>query len=425
MAILDVSHPDIHEFVAAKFEPGVLENFNLSVAVGDEFMRAVETGGEHRLVNPRTGRTVGTQDARGLFDEIAEAAWRSGEPGLLFLDRVNEANPVPALGRIEATNPCGEVPLLPNESCNLGSVNLARLVREGRVAWEKLAQVVRLAVRFLDDVVEVNRYPFPELEQAARATRKVGLGVMGFAELLASVGIPYDSEHAVELGTEIARTIEREARASSTALAAERGSFPAYGASVFVRNGEPPLRNAQLTSIAPTGTISVIANTTAGIEPMFALAYVRNVLSTQLVELNQLFEQTARRRGFWTDALASEILERGTIRDAPGVPDDVRRAFVTALEIAPAWHIRLQAAFQRHVDAAVSKTVNLPEDASVDDVRTTLCSAWRAGTKGITVYRYGSRQNQVLTIATGRRGVAPVVADPLYAGGCAGRTCEL
>ncbi|MCS7007127.1 MAG: adenosylcobalamin-dependent ribonucleoside-diphosphate reductase [Thermoleophilia bacterium] len=425
MAVLDVSHPDVRAFVAAKLEPDALENFNLSVAVGDGFLRAVERGGSHELVNPRTGRGERTVEARRLFDEIVEAAWRAGEPGLLFLDRVNAANPVPTLGRIEATNPCGEVPLLPYESCNLGSINLARLVRDGALDWEELARVVRLAVRFLDDVITVNRYPFPELEEAALATRKIGLGVMGLAELLAALGLPYDSEPALELAERIAAWIRQEARAASAELAAERGPFPRFPDSVFARAGGPPLRNAQLTSIAPTGTISVIAGTTAGIEPMFALAYFRNVLGTRLVELNPLFERTARERGFWSDDLAAEILERGTLRDLPGIPEDVRRAFVTALELPPQAHVRMQAVFQRHTDAAVSKTVNLPEDASPDAVREVFLSAWRAGVKGITVYRYGSRPSQVLTVVAGPSGATAPVADPVYAGGCAGRLCEV
>jgi ribonucleoside-diphosphate reductase alpha chain len=425
MAVLDVSHPDVRAFVGAKLEPGRLENFNLSVAVGDDFLRAVERNAAFELVNPRTGRGAGIVEASRLFDEIVEAAWRSGEPGLLFLDRVNAANPVPAQGRIEATNPCGEVPLLPNESCNLGSVNLARLVRDGALDWDELARVVRLAVRFLDDVITVNRYPFPELEQAALATRKIGLGVMGLAELLAALGLPYDSEAALELAERIAARIRAEARAASAQLAAERGPFPRFPESVFAQSGDPPLRNAQLTSVAPTGTISVIAGTTAGIEPMFALAYFRNVLGTRLVELNPLFERTARERGFWSDDLAAEILERGSLRDLPGIPEDVRRAFVTALELAPEAHVRMQAVFQRHTDAAVSKTVNLPEDASPDAVRELFLSAWRAGVKGITVYRYGSRPGQVLSVVSDATGIAAPVADPAYAGGCAGRVCEV
>lgn len=426
MAVLDVSHPDIREFVRAKAEPGRLENFNLSVAVSDAFMRAVERGGGHRLVNPRTGRTAGRMPAAELFELIAEQAWRSGDPGLLFADRVNRANPVPSQGRIEATNPCGEVPLLPYESCNLGSINLARFASAGRLDWERLGETVRLAVRFLDDVIDANRYPLPELERAAQATRKVGLGVMGLAEALAALGVPYDSPEAIRLAARIARFVREQARAASAELAEERGPFPLFTDSIYAARGFAPLRNAQLTSIAPTGTISIIAGTTSGIEPIFAVAYVRNVLGGQLVEVNPLFERIARERGFWSDDLAAELVATGRVRDNPRVPEDVRRAFPTALEIAPEWHLRMQASVQRHVDAAVSKTVNLPAEATVEDVRRIYLAAWRAGAKGITVYRYGSKPHQVLTLlGEPPAGPAPPVrVDALYAGGCAAHACE-
>jgi ribonucleoside-diphosphate reductase alpha chain len=426
MAVLDVSHPDVEAFATAKTEPGLLENFNLSVAVGDRFLRAVEKGGTHRLVNPRTRKVVARLPAAELFELLAGEAWRTGDPGLVFLDRVNRANPVPLLGRIEATNPCGEVPLLPRESCNLGSLNLARFAADGAIDWDRLAAATRLAVRFLDDVIEVNRYPFPELERAARATRKIGLGVMGLAELLASLGIPYDSEDAVRLAARIAREIRREARRASAALAAERGAFPLFEQSIYPRRGFPPLRNAQLTSIAPTGTISIIAGTTSGIEPLFALVYVRNVLGGRhLLETNACFEGIARARGFYSDQLMAEIAETGGARESPHVPTDVRRAFVTALEIAPEWHLRMQAAVQRHVDAAVSKTVNLPADATIEDVKRIYLQAWRSGAKGITVYRYGSRPGQVLTFSARGGPRPPVRAEPEYAGGCAaGRACD-
>ena len=427
MAVLDVSHPDVEAFVRAKATPGVLENFNLSVAVTDRFMRAAERGGTHRLVNPRTGRAVREVDARDLFELICAQAHATGDPGLIFLDRVNRDNVVPGRGRIEATNPCGEVPLLPHESCNLASVNLARMVTDGRVDWERLAATVRLAARFLDDVIEVNRFPVPEIEEATRATRKIGVGVMGLAELLAGLGIPYDSEEAVRLGGRIARLVREEATRASAELAAERGPFPLWPESTLARRGGPPLRNAQVMSIAPTGTISVIAGTTSGIEPMFAVAYVRNVLGTRLVEVNPLFERVARERGFYSEELMTEIARTGGVGGNPAVPEDVRRAFVTALEIAPAWHLRMQAAFQRHADAAVSKTVNLPREATVDDVAGIYRAAWRARVKGITVYRYGSKPAQVLTfLADSAEGPAPPVeVDLEYAGGCVGYACEL
>jgi ribonucleoside-diphosphate reductase alpha chain len=425
-AVLDVSHPDVREFVVAKNEPGSLENFNLSVGVTDRFMRAALSDGEHQLVNPRTGKTVARLAARPLFALIAEAAWQSGEPGLLFLDRVNRANPLPALGRIEATNPCGEVPLLPYESCNLGSINLSRFVAGGGVDWARLVETVRLAVRFLDDVIEANRYPFAELERATRATRKVGLGIMGLAELLAALGIPYDSEDAVALAARIAARIRREGRRASADLAAVRGPFPLFEQSTFLRRGLPPFRNAQLTAIAPTGTISILAGTTSAIEPMFAVAFARNVLGTELLELNPLFESLARERGFYSDTLVAELAASGNLRGNRRVPADLRRAFVTAFEIAPAWHLRMQAAVQRHVDAAVSKTVNLPTEATVEEVQHLYAEAWRAGAKGITVYRYGSRPGQVLTLVSPKRrdGLPPVRVDAGYAGGCAGYACE-
>jgi ribonucleoside-diphosphate reductase alpha chain len=422
MAVLDVSHPDILDFVTAKSIPGVLSHFNLSVGVDARFLSAVAADRSHRLVNPRTGRTVARVSARALFDRIAEEAWRTGEPGLLFLDRINRANPVPSMGRIEATNPCGEVPLVPGESCNLASVNLGRLAGDHGVDWERLRGVVGLAVRFLDDVVDVNGYPTPVLEDRARQTRKVGLGVMGLAELLATLGVPYDSKDAVRVGARVAREVRAAARSASEVLAVERGSFPRFAESVFA--GAAPLRNAQLTAIAPTGTISLIAGTTAGIEPFFAISYVRNVLGRHLAETNTLFERVARDRGFFSDELAASIARNGGVRGQPRVPTDVQQVFGTAFEIEPEWHLRMQAAMQRHVDASVSKTVNLPSDATVDTVRALFLDAWRLGTKGITVYRYGSRADQVLTYGEGADGVPGIRVDLAFTGGCSGYHCE-
>lgn len=423
MAVLDVGHPDIFDFVAAKSTPGVLSHFNLSVGLTSRFLSAVKADRMHRLVNPRTGRTVGRVRARALFDRIAEEAWRTGEPGVLFLDRINRANPVPSMGRIEATNPCGEVPLLAGESCNLASVNLARLVTGRGVDWDRLRSVVGLAVRFLDDVVDVNDYPTPAFSRAARETRKVGLGVMGLAELLAALGVAYDSTEALRLGSRIAREVRAAARATSATLAGERGAFPRFAESVFA--GGVPLRNAQLTAIAPTGTISLIAATTAGIEPLFAISYVRNILGQHLVETNPLFEHVARDRGFYSDELIASITRTGRVREHPGVPDDVQRAFGTALEIEPAWHLRMQAALQRHVDASVSKTVNLPAEATVDEVRALFLDAWRLGVKGLTVYRYGSRPDQVLShVDTDDGASGPVHVDLAYTGGCTGYHCD-
>jgi ribonucleoside-diphosphate reductase alpha chain len=424
MAVLDVSHPDIREFAAAKSAPGRLENFNLSVAVTDRFMRSVIGRGDHRLVNPRTGRTVANVPAYELFDAIVAQAWSCGDPGLVFIDRVNRGNPLRHLGRIEATNPCGEVPLLANESCNLGSINLAKVVRGQRVEWALLDATTRLAVRFLDDVIDVNCYPDPDLEAAARRTRKIGLGFMGLAEMLASLGIPYDSDRAVRLAGRIARRIHVAAVDASAELAKVRGAYPEFERSTLASAGRAPLRNAQLTSVAPTGTISLLAGTTSGIEPMFAVAYVRNVVGRRLIETNPLFERTARRRGFYSDALMQRVAQTGTVGADAEVPEDVARSFVTALEIAPEWHLRMQAAVQRHVDASVSKTVNLPAGATTDDVQRVFLDAWRLGLKGVTVYRYGSRPDQTLTYLTDAEAGPSVRVSETYAGGCAGRECE-
>lgn len=383
-------------------------------------MRAVERDDTHGVVNPRTGKTVARLPAAKLFGIICAAAHVCADPGLVFLDTINRANPVPKRGRIEATNPCGEVPLLPYESCNLGSINLARMITEGRVDWDRLDEVVAVAVRFLDDVIDVSRYPFSELGEATRATRKIGLGVMGLAELFATLGIPYDSEEAVRLAGQLMRRIQREAHMASRQLAGDRGSFAAFADSRFARSG--PRRNAQVISVAPTGTISLIAGTTAGIEPMFAIAFTRAVIGRHLLEVNACFDRAARDRGFYRDELIAEIAQRGGVRGCPQLSAAVRAAFPTAAEIAPEWHLRMQAAVQRHVDAAVSKTVNLPATATVDDVRSIYLAAWKAKVKGITVYRYGSREGQVLSYAAPDAVLAQ--ADTAYSGGCIGKSCE-
>jgi ribonucleoside-diphosphate reductase alpha chain len=420
MAVLDVSHPDIRQFVHAKRAPGRLEHCNLSVGVDNRFMRAALSDGLYALRDPRTREIVERVDAAALLRDIAEHAWAGGDPGLLFLDRINRANPVPSEGRIEATNPCGEVPLLPNESCTLASVNLARHVAGARIDWPRLDATVRLVVRFLDDVLDMNRYPTPALEAAALATRKIGVGVMGLAELLASIGVPYGSDDAVRVAERIAARIARVARAASEDLATARGPFPLFDRSVYAaRSRSRPRRHAQLTSIAPTGTISLIAGCTAGIEPMFAVAYVRRVLGRELLEVNALFERIARDRGFWSDELVADVVRTGTVAGNRAIPRDVAASFVTALELPPSCHLRMQAALQRHVDAAVAKTVNLPSSATADDVHDVFVGAWHAGVKGITVYRDGSRTGQVLSVQR----AGPIVVDSAYAGGCAGAGC--
>jgi ribonucleoside-diphosphate reductase alpha chain len=395
MAVLDVHHPDIEAFVRAKAEPGPLPMFNLSVGVSDEFMAAADTDAEHPLINPRTGAAVRTVPARALLDTIATQAWRTGEPGLLFLDAVNRADPVPALGPIEATNPCGEVPLAAYESCNLGSVNLTRFLAGERLDERRMAAVVADAVRFLDDVIDVAQYPVPELATAAQATRKIGLGVMGLAETLATLGLPYDSVAAEQFTDRLMGRIADWAHAASRALAAERGAFPLFGRSRWAAAGTGPMRNAQVTSIAPTGTIALIAGTSAGIEPLFALAYTRHIMGRDFPQVDPRFEQVCTGRGIWSPALAAAVAATGTAEDA-AIPADLRRSFVTAHQIAPGWHVRMQAAAQRHIDAAVAKTVNLPETATTADVLGIFRQAWRAGLEGITVYRTGSRRDQVL-----------------------------
>jgi len=398
MGILRVDHPDIIEFITAKEKEGVLTNFNISVAVTDEFMEAVEKDGYYSLVNPRNGAVVRRLKARDIFDLMATAAWKTGDPGLIFIDEINRKNPTPHIGAIESTNPCGEVPLLPYESCNLGSINLSKMVGDGEVDWEKLRQTVKIAVRFLDNVIDANKYPIPQVEAATKANRKIGLGVMGWAEMLIKLSIPYDSEEAIAMAEKIMGFISEEARKTSVELGEERGSFPNFPGSIWEKMGYKAMRNATVTSIAPTGTISIIAGTSSGIEPLFAVAFVRNVMGTQLFEVNPLFEQIAKERGFYSTDLISRVAKTGSVQGLSEVPPDVKRLFKTALEIAPEWHVRMQAAFQKYVDNAVAKTVNLPSDATVDDVRRIFMMAWKLKCKGITVYRYGSKPGQVLVI---------------------------
>jgi ribonucleoside-diphosphate reductase alpha chain len=406
MGVLRVDHPDVEEFIDAKRDGQSFRNFNLSVGVTDAFMEAAAADRPWALRHPRTSQPVRTVPAAELFERIARAAWETGDPGLLFLDAINRDNPTPDLGPIEATNPCGEVGLLPYESCNLASINLSHMVRRGTggyaVDWEKLCRTARLGTRFLDDALEVGRWPAPQIESAARANRKVGLGVMGFAELLILLGIPYASDRAVTLAEELMRCLDGEALAASHGLAHERGVFPNWERSVYARVGLR-LRNATRTSVAPTGTLSLLAGTSAGIEPLFALAYRRqHVLGGQsLVELNPLFLRYARERCFYSEEMVQGLLARGTLAGSDEVPPAVKDLFRTALEIAPEDHLRVQAAFQRHTDNAVSKTVNLPQSSTVEEVAAVYRRAWELGLKGITVYRYGSKGEQVLQLGVG------------------------
>jgi len=428
MGILRVDHPDILEFITAKTRPGVLDNFNISVAVTDDFMQAVERGDEYDLVNPRNGQPVKKLAARDVFDLIIASAWQTGDPGLAFIDEINRRNPTPHVGKIEATNPCGEVPLLPYESCNLGSIDLARMVSDGNLDWEKLRRLVRLGVHFLDNVIDVTKFPLPEIERATTANRKIGLGVMGLADMLIKLGLPYDSEEAVALGEKVMEFIFDEAVAASQDLAAERGAFPNFQGSIWDKPGAKPMRNATVTSVAPTGTISIIAGTSSGIEPLFAVAFVREVMEgTRLLEVNPQFEKVAKERGLASRELMLEIARRGSVQDIDRVPEDVKRLFVTSMDIDPEWHVRMQAAFQRHVDNAVAKTVNLPREATPEDVRRIYWMAYEMKCKGITIYRYGSKPEQVFyvgpVLARELDREEIVAADAEFAGGCPVGTC--
>ena len=406
MGVLPVDHPDILHFIEAKEALAILTNFNLSVGVTDAFMRAVEHDEFYDLRHPTTGRAVKRLAARKVFDRIVKAAWASGDPGLIFLDTINRAHPLHSLGHIEATNPCGEVPLLPYESCNLGSINLARFVTEGNESadldWPRLAEVVQQAVRFLDDVLAVNRYPLPQVEAATLANRKIGLGVMGFAEMLLRLGMSYRSKEALAFAGRLSKFISVEAHRASAALAAERGVFPQWEQSIYSEQGVR-LRNATVTSIAPTGTISIIADTSSSIEPLFALCYRRvGVLGNQtLTEWNPLLLSMGERLGFLKSEVLEHVANHGTLSDAPGVPERVRDLFATALEIEPRQHLLMQAAFQAGVDNAVSKTINLPEEASPEVVAHAFRQAYHLGLKGITVYRSGSLAGQVLQLGAG------------------------
>jgi len=424
MGVLRADHPDIVEFITSKQKPGVLSNFNISVAVTDDFMKTLEEDGEYWLINPRNKEKVRRLKAKEVWNLMAKSAWEGGDPGVIFIDEINRHNPIPEVGRIEATNPCAEQPLLPYESCNLGSVNLSRMVENRKVNWEKLRETVRNAVHFLDDVIDANRFPLKEIEKMTKANRKIGLGVMGFADMLIKLGVPYDSEEALELAEKIMKFVTEEARKKSVELGEVRGSFPNFDRSVW-KDKYQAMRNATITTIAPTGSISIIAGCSSGIEPLFAISFMRKVLEgTRLFEINPLFEMIAKERGFYGAELLEEIARTGSVQGIKGVPEDVKRIFVTALDIQPEWHVRMQAAFQKYTDNAVSKTVNLPQDATIEDVKKVFWLAYKLKCKGITVYRYGSKPEQVLNIGEVKTEKKRFVsAESEYAGGCPTKTC--
>lgn len=408
MGLLRVDHPDILDFITCKDSNHKLNNFNISVGLTESFMKAVEEGREYDLVNPRTKKVVSKLKARTVFETIVKQAWKNGEPGIVFLDRINASNPTPMLGEIESTNPCGEQPLMPYESCNLGSINLTKMVRptlrsdraadteHKEVDWEKLKDTTWKAVHFLDNVIDVNKYPLKLIEEMTKANRKIGLGIMGWADMLIQLGIPYNSERAIELAEEIMEFIQNEGRRASIELAKEKGVFPNCEYSIY--KGKMPLRNATITTIAPTGSLSIIAGCSSGIEPIFAVSFVRNVMEgTRLIEVNPYFENIAKRLGLWSRELMEKIAETGSIAQFLEFPEEIRQIFVTAHDITPIDHIRMQAAFQKYTDNAVSKTVNFSHSATTKDVEDVYMLAYKTGCKGVTVYRDGSREEQVLS----------------------------
>jgi ribonucleoside-diphosphate reductase alpha chain len=399
MGILNVDHPDILEFIRAKAEPGMLTNFNLSVGVTDAFMDKVARGEDYPLINPRTGREIGRLPAREVFDLMCQYAVQTGDPGVLFLDAMERANPTPALGSLEATNPCGEQPLLAYESCNLGSINLSLLVNRGALDWNELDRLAKLAITFLDDVIDQSRYPLPQITALTHANRKVGLGVMGLADMFIKLGVAYDSADALELADRIMARIQAAAVAQSQVLAKERGPFPNFPRSRWHKEGQPPRRHATVTTVAPTGTISLIAGTSSGIEPLFAVAYRRRALEgEQFEEVNPLFPEKLREAGLSESQWLPQVLAAGRVRGLMGLPEGLRRLFPTTFEVSVEQQIRMQAAFQAHVENAVSKTINLAPEATEKDVAQAFFLAHRLGLKGVTVYRYGSKPGQVLSL---------------------------
>ncbi|HEY3217338.1 MAG TPA: adenosylcobalamin-dependent ribonucleoside-diphosphate reductase, partial [Candidatus Eisenbacteria bacterium] len=401
MAVLSVSHPDVLDFIHAKHDPTRFLNFNFSVSAPDTFLEAVEGDRVWPLVNPRTGAPVREVRARELWQEIAASAWRTGDPGVLFADAIERGNPTPELGRLEATNPCGEQPLLPYEACTLGSINLARLVDSGTFDRQRLDELARLGVRFLDNVIEASRYPLPEIERAVRGNRKIGLGVMGVAEALIRLGIPYASQEAADWIEQVLERMARVAREASVALAERRGAFPNCPRSVWPKRGVPEIRNATLITVAPTGTLAIVAGTSSGVEPLFGLAYLRRALDgVELREVNPLFLSELERRRLPAESIVQRVLRSGSVLGVPELPEELRRLFATAYDVAPEWHVRIQAAAQRHADNGVSKTVNLPRNATPDDVRGVYELAWRLGCKGVTVFRDGCRGTQVLELGS-------------------------
>jgi len=416
MGILKVDHPDIMDFISCKKNNKELENFNISVAVTDPFMDALKDGSSYDLIDPREGTKVGELNAADVFQSLVKQAWDNGDPGIVFLDRINRDNPTPGLGSIESTNPCGEQPLLPMEACNLGSINLAKYVIKNdenpAIDYEGLKDIVWWSVRFLDNTIDMSKYPLPEIDMMVKGNRKIGLGVMGFADMLYQLKTPYNSERALQTAEEIMSFIQKESHLASQYLASERGVFPNFDKSIFKDREDAACRNATTTTIAPTGTLSIIAGCSSGIEPLFALSFVRNVMDNdRLMEVNQYFETTAKEMGFYSRELMERIAASGGVKHMKDIPDDVRDVFVTAHDVTPEWHVLMQAAFQKYTDNAVSKTVNLPKDATEEDVKKVYVLAYKLGCKGVTIYRDGSKENQVLSFQDKEKKKVSSMAD--------------
>ena len=432
MGILRVDHPDIMDFITCKNDTKEITNFNISVGLTEAFMAAVESGGSYDLVDPASKKVTGHLDARAVFDAIVDSAWRTGEPGIIFLDRLNRDNPCPSQGEIESTNPCGEQPLLPYEACNLGSINLVNHLKKTANGYaldrEKLEKTIRTAVHFLDNVIEVNQYPLPEIDKVTKLTRKIGLGVMGFADMLLYLGIPYNSDAGVAMAREVMELVQTIGHQASEDLAAIRGAFPLFGESTY-KDGRP-LRNATVTTIAPTGTLSIIAGVSSGVEPVFAYAYIRNVMdSTHLIETNDILKQALLQRGLYSEALMQSIVEQGTLAHIEAIPEDMKKVFVCAHDVSPIWHVKMQAAFQSFTDNAVSKTVNFPNGATREEVAEVYRLAYELGCKGTTIYRDGSRDEQVLNIGKVNDGKSesalPDHVEKLLSSNCDSTACLL
>ena len=398
MGILRVDHPDILEFIDCKKNNTELTNFNISVAVTNDFMEKVRKREQYELINPVDRTVSGTLNAADVFKLIARNAWSNGDPGIIFIDKINKMNPIPKLGEIEATNPCGEQPLLPNEACNLGSINLSNFIDSGKINYDRMNDTIQTAIHFLDNVIDVNKYPLKKIDTMVKKSRKIGLGVMGFADVLIKLDIPYNSEEALHLADELMSTIYKAAREASIKLGESRGTFPAWNDSIYFPDG-PKLRNSTFITIAPTGTISMLADCSSGIEPIFSLVFTKRVMDgTDLLYVNPYFEETCKKAGIYSEQLMKKVAAKGSIQNIDGIPDSIKQVFVTAHDITPEWHVRMQAAFQKWTDSAVSKTCNFPQSATVQNVMDAYWLAYEADCKGITIYRDGSRDEQVLYI---------------------------